>query len=94
MYSVVNPVFVTFFAIKTSPLANPDIFSTLIVVSEAPTAEPVIVVELATNNCPPTAFTVSFSNVVVASVPLTLTFSNSANPLSSADIIQPEKSET
>ena len=51
--------------------------------------EPVSVVALVTHNCPPTAFTDSFSNVVVLSVPLILTFSNSAVPLPSDDIFQP-----
>ena len=48
-----------------------------------------IVVELATHNCPPTAFTDSFSKVVVLNVPLILTFSNSAVPFPSDDIFQP-----
>ena len=40
-------------------------------------------------NCPPTAFTVSFSNTAVDKVPLILTFSNSASPLFVEAILQP-----
>ena len=49
--------------------------------------------EFATYNCPPTALTVSFSNTAVDKVPLIFAFSNSANPLSCADIFQPFKSD-
>ena len=56
--------------------------TTLIVAALADIAkEPVNVVELATYNCPPTAFTVSFSNTVVFKVPRIEIFSNSAWPL-------------
>ena len=51
--------------------------------------EPVSVVELATHNCPPTAFTDSFSKVVVLRVPLILIFSNSAVPFPSDEIFHP-----
>ena len=37
-------------------------------------ADPVSTVEFATYNCPPTAFTVSFSNTAVDKVPLIVTF--------------------
>ena len=78
----------TFLIKRISPCENPLAFLTDIVVSVA-VIEPVIVVELATHNCPPTAFTDSFSKVVVLNVPLILTFSNSAVPFPSDDIFQP-----
>ena len=46
---------------------------------------------MATYNCPPTAFTVSFSKTAVDNVPRILAFSNSAVPLPSADILQPRR---
>ena len=88
MYSVWNPVLSTLLANKISPTENPLAFFTDIVVSPEVT-EPVIVVELATHNCPPTAFTDSFSKVVVLNVPLILTFSNSAVPFPSDEIFHP-----
>ena len=88
MYSVWNPVLSTFLAKSISPCENPLAFFTDIVVSPAVT-EPVIVVALATHNCPPTAFTDSFSKVVVLNVPLILTFSNSAVPFPSDEIFHP-----
>ena len=88
MYSVWNPVLSTFLAKSISPCENPLAFFTDIVVS-ADVTEPVIVVELATHNCPPTAFTDSFSNVVVLNVPLIRTFSNSAVPFPSDEIFHP-----
>ena len=48
-----------------------------------------VVVEFAIINCPPTTFTLSFSNTAVLNVPLILAFSNSAVPLPSLDILQP-----
>ena len=60
---------------------NPLTLSTDIVVAAAVIILPdLIVVELATYNCPPTAFTLSFSNTVVAIVPRIFAFSTSKNP--------------
>ena len=87
-YSVWKPVLFTFLIKRISPAENPLAFLTDIVASDKPT-EPVIVVELATHNCPPTAFTDSFSKVVVLNVPLILIFSNSAVPFPSDEIFQP-----
>ena len=102
-YSVENPLSVTFFKLNISPCTNPVTFSTDIVVSLAgwspavlpPPAsavgneEPVNVVEFATYNCPPTAFTDSFSNTAVAIVPRILAFSTSKNPPSAAVNLNP-----
>ena len=90
-YSVWNPVPSTFLANKISPRVNPLALATDIVASFAVTFDPDIVVALVTHNCPPTAFTDSFSNVVVLNVPLILTFSNSAVPFPSDDIFHPLK---
>ena len=49
--------------------------------------------EFATYNCPPTALTVSFSNTAVDNVPRIFAFSTSINPLFSAEIFQPFKSD-
>ena len=78
----------TFLIRSISPAENPLAFLTDIVTSLAP-IEPVSVVELATHNCPPTAFTDSFSKVVVLNVPLILIFSNSAVPFPSDEIFHP-----
>ena len=81
IYSVENPVVSTFFTDKTSFCENPLALSTDIVVSVATTILPdLIVVELATYNCPPTAFTLSFSNTVVDIVPRIFAFSTSKKP--------------
>ena len=89
-YSVVKPVSLTFFKLNISPCTNPLTLTTLIVAKLADICpDPVKAVELATYNWPPTAFTVSFSNTAVDNVPLILTFSNSASPLPSDDILQP-----
>ena len=88
-YSVWNPVPSTFLANKISPNVNPLAFATDIVVSFAVIFDPDIVVALVTHNWPPTAFTDSFSKVVVLNVPLILTFSNSAVPFPSEDIFHP-----
>ena len=45
--------------------------------------------ELPINNCPPTAFTVSFSNTAVDNVPRILAFPTSKNPLSNAVSLTP-----
>ena len=52
-------------------------------------AEEVNVVELAIYNCPPTAFTLSFSNTAVESVPRILAFSTSRNPPEAAVNLNP-----
>ena len=90
IYSVVNPVSVTFFKLNISFATNPLTFTTLIVAKLADIwPDPVSAVELATYNWPPTAFTVSFSNTAVERVPRIVAFSNSASPLPSEDILQP-----
>ena len=81
IYSVEKPVELIFLADNTSLAANPVTLSTDIVVAAAVITLPdLIVVELATYNCPPTAFTLSFSNTVVAIVPRIFAFSTSKNP--------------
>ena len=101
-YSTENPVSPTDLAFKISPVTNPLTFAKLIVtsVAEEPELPAIIslpllngcsVVEFATINCPPTTFTLSFSNTAVESVPLILAFSNSAVPLPNVSILQPFK---
>ena len=58
-------------------------------VSVLATSEPVMAVEFATINCPPTAFTVSFSNTVVFNVPRILASSTSKLPLFDVDSLTP-----
>ena len=100
MYSVLKPVEWIFFSDNISSATNPVTFTTDIVVCAAvcnpfaAIAEPVRTVEFAMYNCPPTAFTLSFSNTAVDSVPLIVIFWNSAVPLSIADILQPERPDT
>ena len=93
MYSDENPVCVTFLTSAISPSAKPLTFSTDIDVVDFPTPtwEPLIVVEFATHNCPPTAFTVSFSNTVVLKVPLIFASSTSKNPFPNVDKLKPLK---
>ena len=80
-YSVEKPVVSTFFIDRISFCEKPLALSTDIVVSAAVTILPdFIVVELATYNCPPTAFTLSFSNTVVDIVPRIRAFSTSKKP--------------
>ena len=57
------------------------------------TAEPVNTDELAIYNCPPTAFTASFSNTAVDNVPLILAFSTSKNQVILMDYLIFEKSK-
>ena len=71
---------------------NPPTLATDIVVSEAatnPSEEPDNTVEFATYNWPPTAFTDSFSNTAVESVPLILAFSTSRKPPDAAVNLNP-----
>ena len=80
IYSVVNPVELNFFNKIISPASNPLAFATCIVSSSTDiVAEPVMVVSFATCSCPPTAFTLSFSNTVVFNVPRILASSTSKN---------------
>ena len=71
---------------------NPPTLATDIVVSEAatnPSEEPDSTVEFAIYNWPPTAFTDSFSNTAVESVPLILAFSTSRKPPDAAVNLNP-----
>ena len=73
-----------------SSATNPLAFATWILVSPVPTCwEPVIVVEFAISNCPPTAFTLSFSKTVVLKVPRITASSTSNFPLSADDNLSP-----
>ena len=94
-YSDENPVCVVFLIRAISPSLKPLTLSTDIDVVDfpTPTSEPLIVVEFATHNCPPTAFTVSFSNTVVLKVPLIFASSTSKNPFLNVDNLNPLKSE-
>ena len=89
IYSVLKPVPLTFLAITTSPMVNPLTFATLADKSLIPIVEPVTIVAFAICNCPPTAFTLSFSKVVVDNVPRIFAFSASINPFCSVDILTP-----
>ena len=90
MNSFENPVPDIFFANIISSFTNPLTLSTNNDVSDI-AAELDSAVEFPTYNIPPTAFTVSFSNVVVLNVPRILMFSNSAVPFPNEDILQPAR---
>ena len=79
--SVLKPVLPVAFDIMNSFATKPSAFFTgIVVVLASIILLPVTVVPFDTSSCPPTTFTLCFSNTAVLSVPLIDAFSNSASP--------------